>query len=71
MVSCLNTNAKLQNFLLKSKVFPQKMLFFLREKAQKYTINSMLGIMLGLMLGLQNRPNIINVLIISVLVALC
>ena len=52
MVSCLNTNAKLQNFLLKSKVFPQKMLFFLRKKAQKCTKNSMVGFMLGMMLGI-------------------
>ena len=52
MVSCLNTNAKLQNFLLKSKVFPQKMLFFLRKKAQKCTKNSMVGFMVGMMLGI-------------------
>jgi cellulose synthase/poly-beta-1,6-N-acetylglucosamine synthase-like glycosyltransferase len=52
MVSCLNTNAKLQNFLLKSKVFPQKMLFYLRKKAQKYTKNSMVGFMVGMMLGI-------------------
>jgi cellulose synthase/poly-beta-1,6-N-acetylglucosamine synthase-like glycosyltransferase len=52
MVSCLNTNAKLQNFLLKSKVFPQKMMFFIRKKAQKCTKNSMVGFMVGMMLGI-------------------
>lgn len=52
MVSCLNTNAKLQNFLLKSKIFPQKMMFFIRKKAQKCTKNSMVGFMVGMMLGM-------------------
>ena len=50
-------NAKVQNFLLKSKVLPQKMLSEMRKKRKKCTINSMLGFMLGLMLGLRNRPN--------------
>ena len=51
-IPSLNTNAKVQNFLLKSKVFLQKMLFFIRKKAQKCTKNSMVGFMVGMMLGI-------------------
>ena len=31
---------------------PQKMLFFIRKKAQKCTKNSMVGFMVGMMVGL-------------------